>query len=214
MPATDDLGTGVGHLDQATGPAGSAGHRFRTMLVAALFVVLVLIAAVSVLEFLNAPSTSSPFTTTSYSVTPAGVINSAVEANQAGYALESSKEGLMGEGAQGAAWALLGNRDGSVANLTVFVFSTGNATLSYFSRLVASAKGLPGYTDVSSGLSLYQQYGRCYAYGEDVDGIAVVNGVCTKGNVFLQAHLVSSVTFQQLADDMKSLMGSLYSSVV
>jgi len=41
----------------------------------------------------------------------------------------------------------------------------------------------------------------------------VANGVCTDGNVFLQAHLSSSESFAQLEDDLSSLMGSMYQSV-
>jgi hypothetical protein len=103
--------------------------------------------------------------------------------------------------------------DGSSANITALVFASPNDSLAYFTRLVSSLRGLPGYTDVSSALSTYQQYGGCYGYGEDVDGIAVVNGVCTKGNVFLQAHLVSSKSFGDLESDLTSLMGALYGSV-
>jgi hypothetical protein len=140
---------------------------------------------------------------TSYSVSPNAVLSSAVQQNKAGYVLESS----------GADWAVLDNSDGSEANVTVIVFSSTNASQTYYGTSVASVEGLPGYTNVSSDLSSFQQYGRCYAYEEDIDTIAVVNGICLKGNVILQNHLVSAVSLQQLEADMVSLMRSLYDGV-
>ena len=149
---------------------------------------------------------------TSYSVGPNAVLTSAVQHNKAGYVLESYGS-TMTDGAQGGDWAVLGNTDGSEANMTVIVFSSVDAAQAYYGTYVAGVKGLPGYTDVSSDLNSFQQYGKCYAYGEDVDSIAVVNGICSKGNVILQTHLVSGVSFEQLGADMVSLMGSLYNSV-
>ena len=103
--------------------------------------------------------------------------------------------------------------DGSFANMTVRVFSSTNASQAYYGTFVASVKGLPGYTDISSELNSFQQYGRCYAYEEGVENFTVVNGICSKGNVILKIHLASTVSLQQLEADMVTLMRSLYDSV-
>jgi hypothetical protein len=92
------------------------------------------------------------------------------------------------------------------------MYPSANASQAYFDRLVSGASGLPGYTDITSVLTSFEHYGKCYGYGEDVDNIAVANGVCTVGNVFLQIHLVSSISFLALEGDLTSLMGALYQS--
>ena len=97
--------------------------------------------------------------------------------------------------------------------MSVRVFSSTNASQTYYGKFVANMKGLPGYADVSSELTSFQQYGRCNAYEEDVENFTVVNGICSKGNVILQIHLASTVSPQQLEADMVTLMRSLYDSV-
>jgi hypothetical protein len=175
-----------------------------------LAIVLVLIAAGAVytLWTSSSPETASTIST-QYSADAASVVTGAVAANPAGYVLESSKSGQQRIGD----WAVLGQPDGSVANVTVLVFASTSASQSYYSRLVSSLRSLPGYTDLTSSLAQYQQFGRCYGYGEDVDGIAVADGVCTKGNVLLHVHTVSSKAFTSLEADMIDLMGALYQNV-
>ena len=97
--------------------------------------------------------------------------------------------------------------------MTVAVFGSVNSSQSYYGVFSSNVKGLSGYTDITSVLSSYERYGVCYAYGEDVDGIAVTNGICTVGNVVLLAHLSSSESFAQLEDDLSSLMGAMYQSL-
>lgn len=155
------------------------------------------------------PSGATTSTSTEFAIGANSVVSAVASQGTSGYSLESAKA----NGSASADWAVLGSADGSVANLTALVFASSNDSQAYFARLVSSLEGLPGYTEVSSALSAYQQYGRCYGYGEDVDGIAVVNGVCTEGNVFLQVHLVSNKSFGDLEADMTSLMGALYGSV-
>lgn len=162
----------------------------------------------------SSPGTLST-TNTYYTISPYAIVFAAVQQNPSGYSLESSKGNpTSNAGTRSGDWAVLGEADGSVANLTVVVFSSTNASQSYFSRVIAELKGLPGYTDITSAISTYEQYGKCYGYGEDADGIAVINGVCVKGNVLLQVHLVSSKAFGDLEADLTSLMGTLYQSVV
>ena len=174
---------------------------------------VILVGAVAYGFIASPSSTSTSTTSTYYAISPGVIVSSAAQQNPSGYSLESSKGNPTSNGeTQDGDWAVLGQADGSVANLTAVVFSSTTTSQSYFSRVVANLRGLPGYTDITPTLSAYQQYGKCYGYGEDVDGIAVVNGVCTKGNVLLQVHLVSSKAFGDLEADMTSLMGALYQS--
>ena len=146
-----------------------------------------------------------------YTTSPTAIITAAIQTQPSGYSLESSSGSpIKAGGAQAVGWAVLGQADGSLANATVAVYPSVNASEAYFGRLVSNLKQLPGYTDVTSSLSSYQGYGGCYGYGEDVDGTAVVNGVCAKGNVILQLHLVSGKAFDDLESDMASLMAALY----
>lgn len=189
-----------------------SGRRGTVALLAV--VVIIVLAGATVYGFVASSSPVTVSTTsTYYTIGPDVIVSGAVQQNPSGYSLESRGNPASNGGTRSGDWAVLGNADGSLANLTVIVFSSTNASQSYFSRVVAELKGLPGYTDITSALSAYQQYGRCYGYGEDVDNIAVINGVCTKGNVLLQVHLVSSKAFGDLEADLTSLMGTLYQSV-
>jgi len=140
------------------------------------------------------------------------IIASAAQTDPSGFTLQTSKRTASAS----SDWAVLQQSDGSEANVTVLAYPSANASQAYFERLVAGVDGLPGYTDITSSLASFQQYGSCYGYGEDVgDGensIAVVNGVCTKGNVFLSVHLVSGISFSELEGDLTSIMGALYQS--
>jgi hypothetical protein len=136
------------------------------------------------------------------------VLASAVQTNASGFTLEYSKSAASAS----SDWAILQQSDGSSANVTVVLYPSINASDVYFNRLVSSVRGLPGYTDITSGLTSFEPYGMCYGYGEDVDSIAVANGVCTVGNVFLQIHLVSGISLVVLEGDLTSLMGALYQS--
>lgn len=145
---------------------------------------------------------------TSISAGADAILASAAQTNPSGFVLESSKLTASGS----SDWAILQSADGSGANVTVLVYPSTNASQAYFDRFVAGVRGLIGYTDITSDLASFQQYGKCYGYGEDVDGIAVANGVCTKGNVFLQVHLSSSISLSALEGDLTSLMNALYQS--
>jgi len=204
----------------ASQPEGriSAGRYLKKGNIAwAIAVVLVAILAIYALESNTAPRgpTYTQTTSTVYEVAASSVIQSAVQQNPSGYATTSTgalKSTYPGE--QGAEDAILnGDQGQAAANMTVMVFDSANSSQSYYGVFTSNVKGLAGYTDITSILASYEQYGSCYAYGEDVDGIAVANGVCTDGNVFLQAHLSSSESFAQLEDDLSSLMGSMYQSV-
>jgi hypothetical protein len=175
-----------------------------------LGIAAVLLVVVGVLAFVGmiTPPPGTTTTSTSISNGAEAIIASAAQTNPAGFVLESSKQPASAS----SDWAILQQSDGSEANVTVIVYSSVNASQTYFSRLVAGAKGLPGYTDITSDMASFERYGACYGYGEDVDNIAVVNGVCTKGNAFIQVHLVSGISFSDLEGDLTSIMGALYQS--
>lgn len=168
------------------------------------------IAGVVALVVTSKPAATTTTTTMSTSISTGAdaILASAVQTNPSGFVLESSKP----TASSSSDWATLQSHDGSGANVTVLVYSSTNASQAYFDKLVAGVRGLIGYTNITSDLASFQQYGKCYGYGEDVEGIAVANGVCTKGNVFLQVHLSSSISLPALEEDLTSLMGALYQS--
>lgn len=180
------------------------------MALAIMLLALLAIGGVVALVVTGAPSPAASTSSTSISAGAATIIASAVQTNPSGFALESSKPAGSGSNLQSSDWAILEQADGSGANVTVIVYPSTNASQTYFDRFVADVTGLPGYTDITSDLASFQQYGRCYGYGEDVEGIAVANGVCTKGNVFLSVHLFSGISLSDLEGDLTSLMGALY----
>jgi len=186
--------------------AGGLGRRTIFSLVAGLLIIAVIVGLIV---------TASPSATTTTAVSSIYVssgadiiLTTAVRSNPAGFSLEYSKSAAS----TSSDWAILQQSDGSEANVTVISYSSSNASQDYFDRLVSGVSGLSGYSEITSDLSSFQQYGKCYGYGEDVDSIAVANGVCTVGNVFLQVHLVSGISFSDLEGDLTSLMGALYQS--
>lgn len=161
----------------------------------------------------SSTSTFSETTSTNYVVQALPLVQAAAQQNPSGYNLTSSKAlPASYPGEQTGAYAILAEPE-SAGNMTVLVFGTTNSSQTYYNSFVSQVEGLPGYTDISGVLSGYTQYGYCYAYGEDVDGIAVANGICTDGNVFLQVHLSSSEPFSQLEVDLSNFMGAMYDSV-
>jgi hypothetical protein len=178
---------------------------------------VVLVALLAIYAFGGLGSSPGPTysqtTSTTYNVSASAVIQAAVQQNPAGYnATTLMVVNPSHPGAQSAAYAILSEPQ-SEANVTVIVFETTNSTQSYYNLFASHVVGLAGYTNITSLLNGYEQYGKCYGYGEDVDGIAVANGICADGNVFLQAHLSSTEPFSQLEADLSSLMGAMYQSV-
>jgi len=182
----------------------------RRVVVVIIVVAVLITSGVVVLVVTNTPTSLTTEANTSISVGANSIIASAVQTNSAGFRLEFSKPTSPGSNVQMSDWAILDQSDGSSANVTVTEYSSAVTSQAYFNKFTASVKGLPGYVDISSDLTSFQQYGKCYGYGEDLEGIAVVNGVCTKGNVFIQVHLNSSITFPDLEEDLTSIMGALY----
>ncbi len=203
------------------GPAGTEGGSSDSTaaaganrrVAAGVAVAIVVVAAVIALVATSGPSPSATVgtsSTTSISDSAVAIVASVVQASPAGFSNESSKA----RPSSTVDWVELQNiNDGSSANVTVMIFASTNESLTYFGRVVADEGGLPGYSVINSTLASYQQYGSCYAYGEDTsDGISVVNGLCTKGNVFLEVHLISGISFTALEDDLTTIMGAAYQS--
>jgi len=186
--------------------------RVISITVVVAVVLVVGISAIAVMSSGKRPT--APVTSTYISIGADQVVATATQANPAGFVLEFSEQTGAGNNLQLSDWAVLQQADGSEANVTALVFQTSNASQIYFERLVAGVKSLPGYTDISSDLTSFQQYGKCYGYGEAVEGVSVVNGVCTKGNVFLQVHLNSGTSFSNLEADLESIMSALYQGAI
>ena len=184
------------------------------MTIAIVVLTVLVVSSVVALVVTSIPSGTTTATSTSISTSAAAIIASAVQTNPSGFTLESSKPTTSGSSAQNGDWAILEQSDGSEANVTVIVYPSTNASQAYFDRFVAGVKGLPDYTDITSDLGSFQQYGKCYGYGEDIsaESISVANGVCTKGNVFLSVHLASDISFLDLEGDLTSIMNALYQS--
>ena len=188
-------------------PAAPLRPRDRRRL-AALMVLAVAVFAVVAVTLLAPPPSGGPFTTTSFSDRPWPVLSATASSEPGGYSLQSS-----GPASGSASWAVLAKGDGSSANLSAIAFPSVNASLAYYRGVVASVSKLPGYSDLSGDLAPFTQYGLCYGYGESVEGITVVNGLCVKGNLFLMEHVVSGADMTTEEADLSTLMGALYSSV-
>ena len=198
-------------------PPPKRSHRRSNALWAAA---VVLVALFAVYAYASSSASSPPTSTTvtqttstSYDVAASSIVLAAVQQGPAGY--DETSGGPLAPnypGEQSAADAILATSD-SAANMTVIVFATTSSGQSYFEELQSHVRGLEGFTDITGVIGGYAQYGGCYAYGEDVDGIGVANGICADGNVFLEVHLSSSEPFSYLEDDLSSLMGAAYQGV-
>jgi hypothetical protein len=164
----------------------------------------------------NAPPASSTVqtaTTTSYDALASSVIASAANYAPAGYLQGSSKQLSANEsGLVSSGYALFTNQGGALVNMTILVFSSPAAAQTYITSVISNAKDLGGYSDVTSTLTGYQHYGVCYGYAEsDPEGdLFVANGVCTKGNVYIQVHLAASSSLPSAESDMAGFVGAAY----
>jgi hypothetical protein len=199
-------------------PIGGRRTRGYLITLAAASAVILVLLLYSLGEFSPPAATSSSSTTTatSYAVDAASVISSAASRAPAGYAEGSSQQLSPREpGLESAGYAVLSSQAGSLANLTVLVFDGPDSAQTYGDSVVANAKGLVGYTEVTPVLSSYPHYGLCYGYGEDdPDGNgSVATGVCTRGNVYIQVHLVSHSPLATASREMAGLVGAAYGGV-
>lgn len=204
-------------MNLAATDQGPLTKRSHTKENAAWAVAVVLVALLAVYAFgglgFSTGSSGTRTTSTTYDTAASSVVIAAAQQYPNGY--NATSLGPLAPdypGAQSAAYAVLYQSESS-ANITVIVFDSTNSSESYYGLFLSNVKGLAGYTEITGVLSGYQKYGACYAYGEDVDGIAVANGICTDGNVFLQAHLSSTEPLSELEGDLSSLIGAMYQSV-
>ncbi len=164
----------------------------------------------------NAPAQTGSITTTtstSYSVTAPSVIASAAAHAPDGYVQGSSRQLSPNEsGLESAGYGTFSTQGGSVANMTILVFDGPQSAQRYVDSVIANSKSLLGYTDLTQALASYPHYGVCYAFGQtDPEGNgAVATGVCTKGNVYIQVHVVSPSSLPSVEGDMSHLVGAAY----
>jgi len=199
----------------STAPSGGLSPRARTYLTATGIVFIVLVAALLYgLGTFNAPvSTSTSTATTSYNVAATSVISSATSYLPPGYLQGSSKQLNANEsGLVSGQYALYSNQGGDLVNMTILVFSSPASAGSYITSVIANSDDLGGYTNATSTLTGFQHYGVCYGYAESdpEGGEYVANGVCTKGNVYIQVHLASTSSLATAEGDMSAFVGAVY----
>ncbi|HUK75758.1 MAG TPA: hypothetical protein VLU99_08190 [Nitrososphaerales archaeon] len=200
--------------------AGKLSPRARRNLTALGIVLIVFLALLlyGLGTFSSPPASSTVETTasTSYGTPASSVIGAAANYLPAGYAQGSSRQLNANEsGLVSAADALYSNQGGALANMTILVFSSPASAETYITSVISNAKALSGYSDATSTLGGYQRYGVCYGYAEsDPEGaIYVANGVCTKGNVYIQVHLATSSSLPSAEGDMAGFVGAAYSGL-
>jgi hypothetical protein len=141
------------------------------------------------------------------------VISSAGSYLPAGYSQGSLKQLFANEtGLLSSSAALYSNPSGAFANMTVLVFGSQASALAYIHSVISNARALSGYSNTNSTLTGYQTYGTCFGYAQsDPEGQgSVANGVCTKGNVYIQVHLASTSSLTSAEDDLSSFVGAAY----
>lgn len=151
--------------------------------------------------------------TTSYDTVAASVLSSSAGYAPSGYTEGSAKQLNPNEpGILSGAYATFTREGGALANLTVLVFDSQTSAQNYINSVVSNAKTLSGYSNTNSTLSGFSNFGTCYGYAESspLGGEYVANGVCTKGNVYVQVHLVSASSLQSAELDASGFVGSVY----
>lgn len=196
---------------------GKISRRGKTRLAALGIASIVLLALLLYgLGTFGAPpsaGTTTTTTTTSYSTLASAVISSAANYVPAGYVQGSSRQLNPNEsGLASGGYALYSNQGGALVNMTILVFSSPDSAQRYITSVISNAKELSGYSDATSTLAGYQHYGVCYAYAESdpEGGEYVANGVCTKGNVYVQVHLAATSSLPSAEGDMAGFVGAAY----
>lgn len=167
--------------------------------------------------FNNPPNTvGSSASTKSYPAAASSVVSSLAGNAPPGYAQGASKELSPDEpGIVSGAFSLFSNQAGALANVTILVFDGQGSAQRYVDSVISNAKALSGYSNSNSTLTAYQAYGTCYGYAESDPGGggAVANGVCTKGNVYIQVHLASVASLPSAEGDVSSFVGAAYGAL-
>jgi hypothetical protein len=181
--------------------------------VAALVLLGLLLYSLGTFNAPAATSSSTTTTSTSYSVLASSVIASAASHAPDGYVQGSSKQLNASEsGLESGGYGTFSTQGGSIANMTILVFDAPQSAQTYIRSIIANSKGLLGYTDITQGLASYAHYGMCFGFGQtDPEGNgAVATGVCTKGNVYIQVHVVSPSLLSSAEGEMADLVGAAY----
>jgi hypothetical protein len=204
-----------GAVPDSGGPApGKLSPRAKTYLAATAVVFIVLVALlVYGLGTFGSPSTTTPTqTTTSYDVLASSVVSSAASNIPSGYLQGSSKELDANEsGLVSGGYALYSNQGGALVNMTILVFGSPSTAQRYIDSVISNAAA-SGFTNATSTLTGYEHYGTCYGYAQadPAGGEYVANGVCTKGNVYIQVHVASTSSLPSAEGDMAGFVGAAY----
>jgi hypothetical protein len=195
-----------------SGELSRSGKKYLAALGVASIVLLVLLLY-GFGSFSSPPVSSTQTTETTYNTVASSVIASAANYIPAGYLQESSKPLTANEsGLVSGGYVLYSDPAGALTNMTILVFSSPGSAQTYVTSVISNAKGLSGYSDATSTLSGYQHYGVCYGYAESdpEGGEHVANGVCTKGNVYIQVHLAARFSLSSAEGDMAGFVGAAY----
>jgi hypothetical protein len=194
-------------------PPGGGGRRLIAPGVASVVLLVLLLYSFGTFNGQNATSGLTTTTSTSYSVTAPSVIASAAAGGPDGYARGSSGQLSPSEpGLKSGGYGSFSTQGGSIANMTILVFDAPQSARAYIDRVIANSKSLSGYADITQALASYRNYGVCYGFGQtDPEGNgAVATGLCTKGNVYIQVHVVSPSSLSSAEGDMSDLVGAAY----
>ena len=198
----------------SSGKLSPSGKKYLTALGVASIVLLVLL--LYAFGSFNAPPASSTTQTTeatSYNTLASSVISSAANYVPAGYLQGSSKQLNANEsGLVSGGYVLYSSQGGARTNMTILVFSSQASAQTYITSVISNVKDLAGYSDTTPTLAGYQHYGVCYGYAESdpEGGEFVANGVCTKGNVYIQVQLAASSSLPSAEGDMAGFVGAAY----
>ena len=199
-------------------PSGkpTIGRNLVALAAAALVLFSLLLFALGAFNPPPESTSTASSTSTSFAADASGVIASVASRAPSGYTQGSSRQLNPNEtGLQTGAYSVFSTQAGSSANVTILVFDSPKSANTYISSVASNAKDLSGYSDITSSLANYQRYGLCYGFGEtDPYGNgAVATGVCTKGNVYLQVHVVSPSSLSSAEADLSNLIGAAYQAV-
>ena len=213
-----------GPLSAASADAESGGRvspSGRTYLIALAFASIILLAlflyGLGTFGPRTAPGTSSSSPgAASYGVTASSALSSTASYAPSGYTQGSSRQLNANEpGLVSGGYSLFSNQGGALANVTILVFDTQASAQRYIESVISNAKSLSGYSDASSTLTAFRGYGVCYGYaeGDPGGGEYVANGVCTKGNVYIQVHLASVSSLSSAVGDLSGFVGAAFRGV-
>jgi hypothetical protein len=200
--------------DSSGQAAGKLSPRARTYLAATgvVFIVLVALLIYGLGTFSSPAATTSTQTTASYDLLASSVISSAASNIPSGYQQGSSKPLNPNEtGLESGGYALYSNQGGVLVNMTILVFGSPSTAQRYITSVISNAAA-SGFTNATSTLAGYEHYGTCYGYAQadPAGGEYVANGVCTKGNVYIQVHVASTSSLPSAEGDMAGFVGAAY----